>query len=171
LKKNIFMLLLFLCAACGHHHGGDGLNVDPQIGSGNLEVEDKGNIQEPIELIDENLNTGISQDADLNPIFFRYDESQIEEDQVPVLLTNAKSLSHSAIATFIIEGHCDERGTEEYNLALGDRRAKAAKDYLVSLGVDPKRIGTISYGESHPFENGHDEGAWRLNRRAQFIQQ
>jgi peptidoglycan-associated lipoprotein len=67
-----------------------------------------------------------------------------------------------------IEGHCDERGTTEYNLALGQRRADAARNYLVDLGIDGSRLSTISYGEERPFETGHDESAWSQNRRAHF---
>ena len=67
-----------------------------------------------------------------------------------------------------VEGHCDERGTEEYNLALGERRAKSSFDYLVSLGISADRIRTISYGKSQPLDTGHDEIAWQKNRRAQF---
>jgi peptidoglycan-associated lipoprotein len=74
-------------------------------------------------------------------------------------------------AAFTIEGHCDERGTREYNLGLGQRRAKAAKDYLVSASIDAKRIKIISYGKERPFVSGHDESAWKWNRRAHFVLQ
>ena len=69
----------------------------------------------------------------------------------------------------LIEGHCDERGTEQYNLALGDRRANAAKEFIVALGVDAGRIRTVSYGEERPFDPGHDETAWGKNRRAHLV--
>jgi len=69
----------------------------------------------------------------------------------------------------LIEGHCDERGTEEYNLALGEKRAKSTMDYLVSLGISPDRLRIISYGKSQPLDPGHDETAWAKNRRAQFL--
>ena len=72
-------------------------------------------------------------------------------------------------AEFLLEGHCDERGTREYNLALGDRRANATKDYLASLGVDPAKLKTISYGKERPFVEGHDESAWSKNRRTHFV--
>ena len=71
----------------------------------------------------------------------------------------------------IIEGHCDERGTNEYNLALGERRANSAKDYIVNLGVEPSRLKTVSYGEEKPFAEGHSEDAWAQNRRAHFVAQ
>ena len=73
-------------------------------------------------------------------------------------------------ARVLIEGHCDERGTNEYNLALGDRRARAAMDFLVKYGVSASRIETISYGEERPFALGHDESAWWQNRRAHFVE-
>jgi peptidoglycan-associated lipoprotein len=72
-------------------------------------------------------------------------------------------------ASVLIQGHCDERGTVEYNLALGEKRAKAARDYLVDLGISADRIRTISYGEERPANPGHDESAWSQNRRAEFV--
>jgi peptidoglycan-associated lipoprotein len=78
-------------------------------------------------------------------------------------------LTQLGTANVLIEGHCDERGTDEYNLALGERRAKAAKDYLVTLGIADARLNTISYGESKPFAEGHNESAWQQNRRAHFV--
>jgi len=72
-------------------------------------------------------------------------------------------------AKSLFEGHCDERGTEEYNLALGEKRAKSTYDYLVSLGISPERIKIISYGKSQPLDSGHTEMAWQKNRRAQFL--
>jgi peptidoglycan-associated lipoprotein len=105
----------------------------------------------------------------LQPVFFDFDKSDIREDQIAALQNNASILKKNPTASVLIEGHCDERGTVEYNLALGDRRAKAAQDYLVSLGIAENRTSTISYGKSRPFAEGHDEDAWRLNRRAQFV--
>jgi peptidoglycan-associated lipoprotein len=75
----------------------------------------------------------------------------------------------SKTAKILAEGHCDERGTEEYNLALGEKRAKAAQDYLLSMGIASDRIKIISYGKSQPINPGHDESAWQMNRRAQFL--
>jgi peptidoglycan-associated lipoprotein len=105
----------------------------------------------------------------LQPVFYDYNRADIREDQIPALQNNARVLKQYAAANVLIEGHCDERGTDEYNLALGERRAKAAKDYLVSLGIDDGRINTISYGESKPFAEGHNENAWQQNRRAHFV--
>lgn len=105
----------------------------------------------------------------MQPVFFDYDSSEIKDDQTAALQNNASVLKQNPTVNVLIEGHCDERGTDEYNLALGDRRAKTAKDYLVNLGIAENRISTISYGESRPFAEGHDEDAWHQNRRAQFV--
>lgn len=107
----------------------------------------------------------------LKDVFFDYDRSVVRNDQKAALNDNAGWLKANTGAKLLIEGHCDERGTAEYNLALGERRAKAVKDYLVGAGVAPDRISTISYGEERPFVLGHDESAWKWNRRAHFVLQ
>jgi len=104
----------------------------------------------------------------LEDIFFDFDEALIREDAKAILDRNVAWLKEHQKVRITIEGHCDERGTNEYNLALGERRARAAKEYLVAAGIDPGRIVTISYGEERPFVLGHDEEAWRWNRRAHF---
>jgi peptidoglycan-associated lipoprotein len=78
-------------------------------------------------------------------------------------------MKNNTFATVTIEGHCDERGTDEYNIALGERRANSAKRYLVNLGVDSSRLETVSYGEEKPVDSGHNEAAWKKNRRAHFV--
>jgi peptidoglycan-associated lipoprotein len=105
----------------------------------------------------------------LQPVFYDYNKADIREDQIEPLQNNARVLKQFGTANVLIEGHCDERGTDEYNLALGERRAKAAKDYLVTLGIADGRLNTISYGESKPFAEGHNESAWQQNRRAHFV--
>jgi len=102
-------------------------------------------------------------------IFFDYDQSLIRPDAKKTLDQNVEWLRGNAKPNLVIEGHCDERGSQEYNLALGQRRAKAAQDYLVTSGIDEKRIKTISYGKERPFVVGHDESAWQWNRRAHFV--
>jgi peptidoglycan-associated lipoprotein len=105
----------------------------------------------------------------LKDIFFDFDKDVIRDDQKAVLDANAAWLkSHPGVRT-TLEGHADERGTNEYNLALGDRRAKTTRDYLVAKGVEPSRLSIVSYGEERPFVLGHDEAAWRWNRRAHFV--
>ena len=106
--------------------------------------------------------------AQLADIYFDYDQSKIRSEAMTVLSSNGKVLMGEIGTQVTLEGHCDERGTVEYNLALGDRRARAAKDYLVSYGVESSRISTISYGEERPAAMGHNESAWAQNRRAHF---
>ncbi len=105
----------------------------------------------------------------LKDVFFDTDKSDLTSEARDILVANAEWLRQYPTVRILIEGHCDERHTTEYNLALGWRRANAAKNYLVSLGVDGRRIDTISYGEERPFALGHDESAWRLNRRAHLV--
>jgi peptidoglycan-associated lipoprotein len=109
---------------------------------------------------------GLIQDA-----FFGYDESALTADAQSALSNSAKWLNGTEGHGYniLIEGHCDERGTEQYNLALGDKRANIAKEYLQTLGVDASRIRTVSYGEERPFDPGHDEAAWVKNRRAHLV--
>ncbi|MBW2240487.1 MAG: OmpA family protein [Deltaproteobacteria bacterium] len=107
--------------------------------------------------------------ADLETIYFDYDQSSIRGDQRPTLRANADAAArHSEWRTIVVEGFCDERGSEEYNLALGERRANAVQRYLVDSGVDSTRVDTVSFGESKPAVQGHDESTYRWNRRAEF---
>jgi peptidoglycan-associated lipoprotein len=101
--------------------------------------------------------------------FFEYNDSSLSADAQTALTSSATWLKKNAQYNLLIEGHCDERGTEQYNLALGDRRANQAKEYLVTLGVDAARIRTVSYGEERPFDPGHDESAWSKNRRDHLV--
>jgi len=111
----------------------------------------------------------INREKPLGTIYFDYDRALIRDDAKPVLEANAAWLSKFRTVKIRVEGHCDERGTEEYNLALGEKRAKSTQDYLLSLGVASDRIRIISYGKSQPINPGHDETAWQMNRRAQFL--
>ena len=99
-------------------------------------------------------------------IYFDYDNSNIKPEFVEVLRTHARYIATTPKAKVMLEGHTDERGTREYNLALGERRANAAKNYLASLGVDPARITTVSYGKERPVALESTEEAWARNRRA-----
>jgi peptidoglycan-associated lipoprotein len=105
----------------------------------------------------------------LEPVYFDYDRSTLSPEAADTLKSHADTIrSFPEWAYVTIQGHCDERGTEEYNLALGDRRADAVKRYLVTLGVPESRLRTVSYGELRPAVTGHDESAWKKNRRAEF---
>jgi peptidoglycan-associated lipoprotein len=107
----------------------------------------------------------------LKDAFFDFDKSAIKDDQKAALNDNVAWLKANAGAKVLIEGHCDERGTVEYNLGLGERRAKAVKDYLIAAGVAADRLSIISYGKERPFVLGHDESAWKWNRRGHFVLQ
>ena len=104
----------------------------------------------------------------IKDIFFDFDTATIRSDQMPVLQQDFTYLKAHPQVKVTVEGYCDERGTEEYNLALGQRRAEAVKQDLVAEGIAADRINTISYGKDKPFAPGHDENAWRLNRRDHF---
>jgi peptidoglycan-associated lipoprotein len=107
--------------------------------------------------------------AALKPIYFDFDKSDIRPDAARILDVNIDWLKSNLDAAILIEGHCDERGTNEYNLALGDRRARATMSYLVDHGVARARITTISYGEERPVCTAHTEACWARNRRAHFL--
>ncbi len=107
--------------------------------------------------------------APMLPIYFDFDKYNIRPDQKKRLIANAEFLKKNPQVIIRIEGNCDERGTNEYNMALGERRAMSAKKYLVDLGIDAGRIRTISYGEERPLNRGHDEYAWSQNRRDDFV--
>jgi peptidoglycan-associated lipoprotein len=111
----------------------------------------------------------INKNSPLKPVFFDYDSADISADGQKILDGNADVLKKNQAWVITIEGHCDERGTAEYNLALGERRAVSARTYLVSLGILADRIRTVSYGKEFPFDPGHNEAAWARNRRDHFV--
>lgn len=123
----------------------------------------------------QNMNlelNGSSDDGTAGPlqtVFFAFDSSNLSEAARQTLAENAKYLKLTDKIDVQVEGHCDERGGQQYNLALGERRARAVKDYLVALGVAESRITIISYGKEKPVAFGHDEESWGRNRRANFV--
>jgi peptidoglycan-associated lipoprotein len=111
----------------------------------------------------------INRNSPLQPLFFELDSSDVNGQGQTTLNANAALLKKYPSWAVTIEGHCDERGTAEYNLALGERRAVAARAYLVSLGISGDRLRTVSYGKEFPFDPGHDEASFAKNRRAHFV--
>ncbi|HEV3214902.1 MAG TPA: peptidoglycan-associated lipoprotein Pal [Vicinamibacterales bacterium] len=111
----------------------------------------------------------LNRASPLQPAYFDYDSSDLTDAARGVLNADAAVLKRYPTWVVTIEGHCDERGTKEYNLALGERRAVNARTYLISLGLDANRLRTVSYGSEFPFDPGHDESAWSKNRRAHFV--
>jgi peptidoglycan-associated lipoprotein len=105
----------------------------------------------------------------ISDVYFDFDSYSLTSEAKGTLEANARELKRATAGSLTIEGHCDERGTKAYNLALGEKRANAAKDFLVALGVNASRISTVSYGKERPFDEGHDESAWAKNRRAHFV--
>ena len=122
---------------------------------------------------DDNISSAslddLNRNSPLRPVFFEYDSSDVSPAAQALLDANASVLKTYRSWTVTIEGHCDERGSAEYNLALGERRAVAARAYLVSLGVPADRLRTVSYGKEFPFDPGKDEAAFAKNRRAHFV--
>ncbi|RKX37367.1 MAG: peptidoglycan-associated lipoprotein [Verrucomicrobia bacterium] len=136
-------------------YGSDNMYGDPLIGDIPLNAD----------------NLGLPMDGDRSmfaPVMFAYDSSQVNPEESGKVEAVAKYLNKGKAQGVIVEGHGDERGSREYNLALGERRALAIRDYLISLGVEASVIQTKSLGEEMPSDMGHDEGAWRQNRRGVF---
>src|SRR5438445_7523921 len=123
------------------------------------------NVQESPSSLAEKLNT----EGVLKAIHFDFDKYDLKADAVRTLGDNAAKVKEYAQFKVRIEGNCDERGTVEYNLALGEKRARAGRDYLVSLGIPSRRLTIISYGKERPFDPGHNEAAWCKNRRDDFV--
>jgi peptidoglycan-associated lipoprotein len=111
----------------------------------------------------------LNKNSPFQPVFYAYDQDTIDAVGQQALNHNAELMKKYPTWIVTIEGHSDERGTAEYNLALGERRALAARNYLVSLGIPADRLRTVSYGKEFPFEPGHDESSWSKNRRAHFV--
>ena len=111
---------------------------------------------------------GQSEMTGLKIVHFEFDKSDLTDEDRKALEMDSEYLQSHPNQKIMVEGHCDERGSAEYNMALGERRAKAVRDYLTLLGVDHSRMEIISYGSEQPIDNDHNEEAWSLNRRAQF---
>jgi peptidoglycan-associated lipoprotein len=184
--KSIVLVLAFLALAAAAACGGDRQppvtrpTTPPPSGTADLPpppsppepTEEPIIPAEPVpeagDLNAKDLDT-LNRDSPFQPVFFGYDSSEIEAQGQVALNANAEILKQYPSWTITIEGHADERGTAEYNLALGERRALAARNYLVSLGIPADRLRTISYGKEFPFDPGHNEAAWAKNRRAHFV--
>jgi peptidoglycan-associated lipoprotein len=132
-------------------------------GMGGAESLDSEPIEDSVATLEGRTSNG------LFPVYFDFDRSSIRADQVARMEKNAAFLKANPAVKIGIEGNCDERGTNEYNMALGERRAMSAKKYLVNLGISEVRLNTISYGEERPINFGHDELSWSQNRRDDFV--
>jgi peptidoglycan-associated lipoprotein len=128
---------------------------------------------EPLTIAEDGISArsldDLNRDSPFKPAFFPLDSAELDDAGRAVVTANAALMRKYPTWMITVEGHCDERGTAEYNLALGERRAVAVKTYLLSLGIAGDRVRTISYGKEFPFDQGHDEKAWASNRRAHFV--
>jgi peptidoglycan-associated lipoprotein len=122
----------------------------------------------PTKPVEDEIMRRAVQTFESSHVYFDFDKSDIKAEAKPVLEKKAEFLRANTQYKVTIEGYCDERGTNEYNMALGDKRAKAAMKYLNALGISANRMSTISYGEEKPADPGHNEAAWAKNRRAEF---
>lgn len=115
------------------------------------------------------MGAAATAEATIMDITFDFDKSNIRPDAREILKANAEVFLKNGNSKIVIEGNCDERGTAEYNMALGERRAREARKYLVNLGIKDSRMKTISYGKERPVDTGHNEDAWAKNRNAHFV--
>lgn len=172
-KKLLILAAIFSLASCGSVFKKNAINKN-EAEKDNFAVEDttKDEAYQPIENAAqaEELNkTAAEEESEVevqDRVFFAYDSSELSDDAKKILDTQALWLKSDASVKVTVEGHCDERGTREYNIALGDKRANAAKNYLVSGGVETSRIKTVSYGKEHPVYFGSEESVISKNRRA-----
>lgn len=167
--------LSLLCVVALLFAGCRGDKIDPGMGDDlgpGGEVLDVGETLGPNDLFQGETPFGETmqpvEGVDLSPVQFGYDSFQIAPREMSKIEQVAGYLNENSNYNLVIAGHCDERGSREYNLSLGDRRAQSIRSYLISLGIDALRIQTKSFGEEQPIDPGHNEAAWRLNRRGEF---
>jgi peptidoglycan-associated lipoprotein len=170
MKKILFLLLTFsLLFACAEKKVTTTQEEIAPAEEVTLPAEKEVEVVEEVQVTEAAMETGMSLEEVLrNDIHFDFDRYDIKENDKATLKTIADFLIQNSEVSIRIEGHCDERGTNEYNLGLGDRRAGATKSYLMTLGVPSSRILTISYGEERPLCSNSNEGCWSQNRRSHF---
>ncbi|MBI2434032.1 MAG: OmpA family protein [Candidatus Hydrogenedentes bacterium] len=158
-----FVASAFLLAAgCSRFHEGGSAGVDTNLSAQIQAAREGGDTGSGAT---ESLEDG---HREFQPVYFDYDAATLRPDALETLKQNAALLRERADLKVALAGHCDERGTQEYNLALGEKRALAVRDYLVMLGLPRERFVTMSYGEEYPMVEGHDEISWQENRRCDF---
>ncbi len=160
------LLILMLLATLAFMFFGCKPKVDPVVEQPVVVAPEPEPEPEPVEVIPEVIPV---EDADFVVVYFDLDKYNLVDAAKTALENNAQVLKDNPSVMVKIEGHCDERGTVEYNLSLGEKRAKAAMDYMIDLGVASSRLDMVSYGKERPIDNGHNEAAWSKNRRAAFI--
>ena len=167
-KFLISVFLIFFVAACATKPKDDA----DSSGSGSTASDDSVSEGTISETAGSGIVLGSQEDLIVNVgdrVFFGYDSSDLDSDALELLQDQVAWLKQNSNVSVTIEGHCDERGTREYNLALGEKRAQAVKNYLIGLGISPDRVSTISYGKERPAVVGSNDGAWAQNRRSVTI--
>ncbi len=167
MKKLLVLLLIGAFALAFVGCGGGQQKVEPET-QPVVEPEPQETTPEPQPETQPEPEVVPVKDSDFGIVYFDFDKYNLVDSAKRALEMNADVMKKNASVMVLIEGHCDERGTVEYNLALGEKRAKSSADYLKNLGVAPGRIETISYGEERPAMQGSNEGAWAKNRRCEF---
>ena len=164
----VFLLALMLLTGCGKKAAIETDAADMGLGETTEEVPAPP-VSEEVQVVDEGPDYLALDPADygVEDVYFAFDQYDLDDVSMGVLSRNARIIKEAGV-TILVSGHCDERGTVEYNLALGEKRARAVRDYLVSLGVPSGQLKITSYGESKPFAMGSNEDAWARNRRAHF---
>jgi len=167
------LLALGLVGGCGKKEAGpetnpEAVTEEPGMGEEEAVSQEPVTPETPATETAPNYAAMTPAELGIEDVFFDFDEYDLDDEALRKLSQDARTLREHSDYVVLIEGHCDERGTVEYNLALGEKRANAVRDYLLSLGVGSRQLRTVSYGENKPFAHGHDESAWALNRRAHF---
>ena len=168
-KFFISIFIVFFVAACATTPKDSADSSGSGSSSSDSEVSSDGTITETV---GSGIVSGSQEDLIVNVgdrVFFGYDSSDLDSDALELLQDQVAWLKQNSDVSVVIEGHCDERGTREYNLALGEKRAQAVKNYLIGLGINPDRVSTISYGKERPAVVGSNDGAWAQNRRSVTI--
>ena len=165
-KFFISTLMVLFLAACATTPKDSADSSGSGSSSSGSDVSSEGTITETT---GSGIVSGSQEDLIVNVgdrVFFGYDSSDLDSDALELLQDQVAWLKQNSDVSVTIEGHCDERGTREYNLALGEKRAQAVKNYLIGLGINPDRVSTISYGKERPAVVGSNDGAWAQNRRS-----
>ena len=168
-KFFISIFIVFFVAACATTPKDSADSSGSGSSSSESDVSSEGTITETT---GSGIVSGSQEDLIVNVgdrVFFGYDSSDLDSDALELLQDQVAWLKQNSDVSVSIEGHCDERGTREYNLALGEKRAQAVKNYLIGLGISPDRVSTISYGKERPAVVGSNDGAWAQNRRSVTI--
>ena len=166
MRRYTKLLLVLFVAACATKPKDSADSSGSGSSSSGSDVSSEGTITETT---GSGIVSGSQEDLIVNVgdrVFFGYDSSDLDSDALELLQDQVAWLKQNSDVSVTIEGHCDERGTREYNLALGEKRAQAVKNYLIGLGINPDRVSTISYGKERPAVVGSNDGAWAQNRRS-----